>query len=255
MNQHPWPADGLLAQRVTRRSVLATGAKLGLAAPAAMTLGLDLWGKIAPVDAIAGSGPPFDFSDDFYRSNGINPTNILMRANGMDGSSVIDNHVPGPNFRNVRITSTTGGTNSDGGLLYYVITGFVMPNTFTNDAAGQDALATAEKSRAFIFPKASGDPLSPDPSNRRQDNVFDYVYDPRNPLGLWTITFPSYTPAALNTAAGRQALANMGAKNGYDLDGTPLLFSTSDIVALEQDGFVQLRHRNFDGSQGFPWVI
>jgi hypothetical protein len=74
-------------------------------------------------------------------------------------------------------------------------------------------------------------------------------------LGLWTITFPSYTTAAFNTAAGRQALAGMGAKNGFDLDGTPLLFSTSDIVGLENDGFVQLRHRAFGGSQGFPWVI
>src|SRR5260370_12480812 len=72
MNQHPWPADGLFGRRVTRRSVLATGAKLGLAAPAALTLGLDLFGKIAPVEAITGSVPPFDFSDGFYLANGIN---------------------------------------------------------------------------------------------------------------------------------------------------------------------------------------
>ena len=111
----------------------------------------------------------------------------------MDGMSVIDNAVPGSNFRNIRITCTTGGSDNHGNLLYYVITGMAMPNTFTNDAAGAAALATAEKSRAFIFPRASGDPLNPDPSNRRQDNVFDYVYDPRNPLGLWTATFPIYT--------------------------------------------------------------
>jgi hypothetical protein len=140
-------------------------------------------------------------------------------------------------------------------MIYYVITGFVTRNTFTNDAAGHEALAVAEKSRALIFPRASGDPLSPAPDNRRQDNVFDYVYDPRNPHGLWTITFPSYTAAAFNTAAGRAALADVGARDGYDLDGTPLLFSTSDIVSLQSDGFVQLRHRAFDGSQGFPWVI
>ncbi len=47
----------------------------------------------------------------------------------------------------------------------------------------------------------------------------------------------------------------MAAKNGADLDGTPLLFSTSDIVSLQSDGFVRLQHRAFDGSQGFPWVI
>jgi hypothetical protein len=248
-------AENFLERCVTRRKVLTTGVRLGVGVPAAWALGTALWPEVASVEAITGSGPPFDFSDAFYLANGINPANILNRVNGMDGNSVFDNHVPDQNFRNVRVINTTGGTDNHGNLLYYVITGFVTPNTFTNDAAGQAALATAEKSRAFIFPKASGDPLSPDPSNRRQDNVFDYVYDPRNPLGLWTITFPSYTAAAFNTTAGRQALANMGAKNGYDLDGTPLLFSTSDITGLEQDGYVQLRHRAFDGSQGFPWVI
>lgn len=104
------------------------------------------------------------------------------------------------------------------------ITGFVTPNTFTNDAGGQAALATAEKSRAFIFPKASGDPLSPDPGNRRQDNVFDYVYDPRNSLGPWTITFPSYTAAAFNTAPGRQALANMGVRHAVEAGHAPGIF-------------------------------
>ncbi len=60
MNHQPWPADGLLGRRVTRRRVLATGAKLGLAEPVAMTLGLDLWGKIASVEAHTGSGVRFN---------------------------------------------------------------------------------------------------------------------------------------------------------------------------------------------------
>ena len=47
----------------------------------------------------------------------------------------------------------------------------------------------------------------------------------------------------------------MAAKNGYDLDGTPILTSKSDIVGLQKQGFVQLRTRAFDGSEGFPWVI
>ncbi len=67
----------------------------------------------------------------------------MNRADGTLPDSVIDNLVPGPNFRNVRIRNTTGGTDKHGNLLYYVITGFVMPNTFTTDAAGQAAMATA----------------------------------------------------------------------------------------------------------------
>jgi hypothetical protein len=247
--------DSLFDRRISRRSFVGQGTKVVLAGAALGALGRSLWPAQAQAGTVTGSGPPFDFSDAFYLANGIDPANILNRVNGMDGNSVIDNHVPGPDFRNIRITNTTGGADNNGSLLYYVITGFVMPNTFTSDAAGQAALATAEKSRAFIFPKASGGPLDPSPGNRRQDNVFDYVYDPRNPLGLWTATFVSYTPAAFNTAAGQQALANVGEKNGHDLDGTPLLFSTSDITGLQQDGYVQLQHRAFDGSQGFPWII
>ena len=35
----------------------------------------------------------------------------------------------------------------------------VMPNTFTNDAAGQKAMAIANSFEAYIFPKASAHPL------------------------------------------------------------------------------------------------
>lgn len=255
MSQYSLPAEGFLERRVTRRKLLTTGAKLGVGVPAAWALGTALWPAVANVEALTGSGPPFDFSDAYYLANGINPANILSRVNGMDGNSVIDNQVPGLNFRNVRIINTTGGSDGDGSLFYYVITGMLMPNSFTNDAAGRAALSVAEGSFAYIFPKVSGDPLSPDPGNRRQDNVFDYVNDPRNPLGLWTATFVSYTAAAFNTTAGQQALADMAAKNGRDLDGTPILTSKSDIVGLQKNGFVQLRTRAADRSQGFPWII
>jgi hypothetical protein len=172
------PAERALERRLTRRRFVAAGASFGPAAPTAWALGTALTGEVASAEAATGSGPPFDFSDAFYLANGINPANILNRVNGMDGNSVIDNRVPGPNFRNVRIINTTGGSDGDGSLFYYVITGMLTPNSFTNDAAGRAALGAAEGSFAYIFPKASGDPRSPDPSNRRQDNVFDYVNDP-----------------------------------------------------------------------------
>lgn len=244
-----------LDRPVSRRTFVGQGARLTATGAALWAIGPSLW----PVETEAqtGSGPPFDFSDAYYLANGVNPANILNRVNGMDGNSVIDNAVPGPNFRNVRIINTTGGTDVGGSLFYYVINGMLMPNSFTNDATGQTALSFAETSFAYIFPKASGGPLSPDPSNRRQDNVFDYSTNTpsRDPLGLWTLTFVSYSPAAFNTTAGREALADKARTNGLDLDGTPLLFSRSDILDLQKQGFVQLRTRNFDGSQGFPWVI
>src|SRR5262249_16760486 len=123
----------------------------------------------------SGSGPPFDFSNSFYLANGINPDNIQQRVGTSTSASafVVETSSPDANHSNIRITETTGGFNHEGNVLYYTINGFVNPGTFTNDAAGQQAMATAEFFTAYIFPKASGDPFSPALSNRRQDNVFD----------------------------------------------------------------------------------
>jgi hypothetical protein len=187
------------------------------------------------------SGPPFDFSDAFYLANGIDPTKIQARAGTSTSASafVVDNSNTNPDRNNIRITETTGGFDRAGTPLYYTINGFVNPNTFTNNAAGQQALAIAEKFEAYIFPKASGNPLSPALSNRRQDNVFNTIdgYFVNNPLGLWSAVFVSYTPAAFNTAAGQKALAALAAKNGTDLDGTPIIRTPKELDVLEGKGF------------------
>lgn len=212
------------------------------------------------VSAIAFAGdPPCDFSDDFYRQNGLNPANIRNRVNGMDGVSVPDPNCSqrDPSRRDVRIIETTVGYNNAGNVIFYTVMGMVMPDTFTNDAAGDRARQIANQFRAFLFPKKAGDPISPALPNRRQDNVFDTTggYFSNNPLGLWIITFLSYTDSAFNTAEGQKMLADLAAKNGLDLDGTPLVNNLSDIENLIQKGFFAVRQRAQDGSEGFPWVI
>src|SRR5262245_44490473 len=178
------------------------------------------------------SGPPFDFSNSFYLANGIDPSKIMNRVGTPSSASafVVDNSNSDPTRDNIRITETTGGFDRDGHVLYYTINGFVNPRTFTNDAAGQAALQIAEKFEAYIFPKASGNPLSPALSNRRQDNVFNTLngYFTNNPLGLWTAVFVSYTPSAF-TPAGQKILATLAAKNGTDLDGTPIIRTPKEL--------------------------
>jgi hypothetical protein len=205
------------------------------------------------------SGPPFDFSNSFYLANGIDPSKILNRVGTSTSASafVVDNSNTNPDRNNIRITETTGGFDRAGTPLYYTINGFLNPDAFTNNAAGQQALQIAEKFEAYIFPKASGNPLSPALSNRRQDNVFNTIdgYFTNNPLGAWTAVFVSYTPAAFNTAAGQKALAALAAKNGTDLDGTPIIRTPKELDVLEGKGFAVEQRRNVDGSQGFPWII
>jgi len=207
--------------------------------------------------------PPFDFSDAYYLAKAINPANIIMSvnetcpANDKPACSKMDNSNTDPNRREIRVLSTTGGFDREGNPLYYNIFGMVNPNTFTNDAAGQKAMDIANSFEAYIFPKASGDPLSPELSNRRQDNLFDTGngYFVANPLGIWTAVFVSYTPAAFNTDEGRKILATLAAKNGTDLDGTPMIRQVKEIDFLERKGLAQEQKRALDGSQGFPWII
>lgn len=227
-----------------------------------------------PTRADGGSNPPpFDFSDNFYRANGINPDLIGERAGNPDRNPlhwVVDNSNTNPDRRNIRILETTGGFNNSGSLIYYSIMGVMpSPKIFTNDAAGANAQQIANSFRAFIFAKTKRNAdcspgqvvLSPAPPNRRQDNLFDTRngYFSNNPLGLWILAFPIFTKNAfVQTSSGCQLVSNlqdMAAKNGTDLDGTPILESASDIDGLVADGLAEIRTRPLDGSAGFPWVI
>jgi hypothetical protein len=210
---------------------------------------------------------PFDFSDAFYRANGIDPSKLITRVDGtcpttdIPSCSTVDNSNTDPNRDNIRVRSTTGGFDADGNVLYYNIMARIPnPGTFTSNPAGQKAMQIAISFSAYHFPKDAahgGTPLDPSLPNRRQDNVFDTRngYNIADPLGMWTLVFVSYTPAAFNTAKGQATLAALAAKNGTDLDGTPILKKAIEVDDLEKKGFAVEQTRALDGSQGNPWVV
>lgn len=246
-------------------SAIRLGLILGLLVIIALALGGVPSSRVRAQSPQVKGAPPFDFSDAFYLQNGINPANILNRidgtcpANDTPSCSVVDNSNTSPLRRNIRELSTTGGYDHEGNFLYYSIFGMVMPKTFTSNPAGQQAMKIANFFSAYIFPKASGNPLSPALSNRRQDNVFDTRngYFDANPLGLWTAVFVSYTHAGLDpsNAVCAQALEDLRAKNGTDLDGTPQIHKAIEVDDLTKKGCAEQQTRALDGSQGFPWII
>lgn len=65
----------------------------------------------------------------------------------------------------------------------------------------------------------------------------------------------SYTPAAFNTAEGRKTLATLAARNGTDLDGTPIIRKAIEVDVLGRKGLVEEQTRALDGSQGPPWIV
>ena len=258
-------------RQFTRREVMATGAKLAAGGAALLAVGTSASGGELATAAktVEVSGPPYDFTDDFYRANGVDPSKILMRVDGTPPSSTTaPRHDPFPGFsfesdadpkfnRNVRVLETTGGYDFAGGIEYYWVDGMLLSDSFTDDAAGRNARELADTFFAYLFPKASGDPLGDAVTNRRQDNVFgdpDPFYD-FDVLGLWTAAFVRYTRLALESTPGRKALAELARKNGRDLDGTPIIKRVEEIDFLRGNGLVEIRTRPADGSLGPPWVI
>jgi hypothetical protein len=144
--------------------------------------------------------------------------------------------------------------DDSGHLRYWSPTGSLNTDGFTNNAAGRAAKALAEASKIYLFPSRTADPLS---VVKRQEDIVDLRngYFSNNPLGLWVNVFVGFTPAASNTAKGRQALATLAARNGRDLDGTPVIRTVSEINSLTAQGFVTQRTRPADGSAGPRYTI
>lgn len=164
---------------------------------------------------------------------------------------------PDHRYAPIRVLENTGGYMHNENLLYYIAPSMIMPGTFTDDAAGDNQRAICNEFRAFLFPKAEGDPLSPAPPNRRQDNIFETNngYFSNNPLGCWRLTFVSWDGPNVSGSKCQQRANSLMGDNGADLDGTPVIKSLSDIRQLRSEGCVRLRQRSEDGSDGFPWVV
>lgn len=191
----------------------------------------------------------FDFTDDFYRQNGVDSSLIVNRVNGTPPRSIFD--TPFFSFqRNVRSLRYNPGYNQSGAVNFWTVMGDLFVSSFTKDAAGQRARQIADNMVLYVFPTRTGNPIGL--GNNRQADILDMRngYFSNNPLGLWLHVWVSYTDSAFNTAEGRKALADLQKKNGLALDGTPIIKTLSDLDNLLSKGFAIKRFRNPDGSEG-----
>jgi hypothetical protein len=206
--------------------------------------------------AFAGSeGPPYDFSDAFYLANGIDPTTIVGRPDGTPPGSVIDPAgPPDADHTAVRILSHTAAYDGSGHPIFFYVLGLPSLASFTDDDAGAEAFAIAEEFKVYEFPRATNPPFAVFP--KRQDLIADLSggYFSGDPLGTWQINLVRYTPAAFETTAGQQALADLAQDNGFDLDGTPLIRTLSEVESLAADGFVTIEVPPLGGPD-FRWFF
>ncbi len=182
----------------------------------------------------------YDFTDTYYLQNGINPALISGR---MQPGPIAVNDVPNfPFQRDVRALLTIPNYDHSGNIFYFTVLGGFADNAFVANSAGVTARQIADSRFEYVFPKAGTDPVGL--GALRQSVLLDMRngYFGKDPLGLWTHVWVSYTAKAA-TKAGKKALADVSKKNGLDLDGTPIIASTSDIDSLLKKGYIALTTR------------
>ena len=213
---------------------------------------------LAAVPSAGASGsddntPLFDFTDAFYRSEGVRPGAILGRPTGSDGISVVD-EAPDSIHRDVRMLLHIPAYDHSGHLYFWTPTGSLNNSGFTANAAGVEAKALANASKIWLFPSRGTDPLGLD---KRQEDIVDLRngYFSNNPLGLWVNVFVNYTSTAFNTTAGKAKLAELAQRNGRAKDGTPIIRTASELDDLTKAGLVTQRTRPGDGSRGPRFTI
>ena len=186
----------------------------------------------------------YDFTDTYYRQNGIDPAGIDGRRQPVLPLATQD--MPFFNYqRDVRMLLTLPAYDHSGHAYYFTVLGGLTGSAFTNDSAGRRAKSIADASPEYLFPKRGTDPVGL--GALRQSVVLDMRngYFSNNKLGLWIHTWVSFTPAAFNTRDGQRALADLAARNGRDLDGTPIITTVSDIDNLFRRGYITKTVRPF----------
>lgn len=178
----------------------------------------------------------YDFTDAYYLQNGINPAMISGRME--PGPIAV---VDAPIFsyqRDVRALLTIPNYDHSGNIFYFTVLGGFSNSAFTANKAGATARGIADSRIEYVFPKAGTDPVGL--GALRQSVMLDLSggYFGKDPLGLWTHVWVSFTSKALTSKDGKKTLADMAKKNGVDLDGTPIIASTSDISSLAKKGYI-----------------
>jgi len=200
---------------------------------------------VAPMLATAAAQDRlYDFTDAYYLQNGIDPAAIDGRREAVLPLATED--LPFFSYqRNVRMLLTLPAYDHSGSPQYFTVLGGLRGNAFLNNSAGRRTRQTADSSPEYLFPRVGTDPQGL--GAFRQSSVLDMRngYFSNNKLGLWIHTWVSFTPRALNTADGRRALSDLAARNGRDLDGTPILKTVSDIDNLFSRGYITKTLRPF----------
>ncbi len=177
----------------------------------------------------------YDFTDAYYRQNGIDPAAIDGRR--QPGPLAVTDTPIFSYQRNLRALLTLPAYDHSGNAWYFTVLGGFSVNAFTGDSAGQRARQIAETSIEYVFPRQGTDPVGL--GALRQSVMLDLRngYFSNNKLALWLHVWVSYTNRGLTSADGIKMQNDMARRNGRDLDGTAIIASVGEIEELVRKGF------------------
>lgn len=197
----------------------------------------------APSLIIDTANNPHDFSDAYYKANGIKVRSIIDRRTGTDGLSVFG-ATSDPDQSTVRVIATIPALDHNGMLVFWYPLGELADTGFADTKVGAVARQTAQLFPIYVFPDTTVLIYSAS-ANTRQAPLVDNSWKAQlgkesNPLGLREILIVNYTEKAF-TKEAVETMAYFAKKNGLANDDTPLIKSLDDIQYLLKIEFITLQ--------------
>lgn len=183
---------------------------------------------------------PFDFSDEYYVSNGVVAGKLLNRPSGADNLSVFD-QTSDPNHNNVRILAVRTAYGRDGEMLYWNFFGEFYKENFTDTPEGDTAYALANNFPIYVFPSTQRKKVE------RQSPVINTGegYFEKNVLGLSVVMLVEYN-GSVPTKADATYLSDLAKRNGLSADGDPIIRTVKEIGQLQRRNLITVTQRGIN---------
>jgi hypothetical protein len=200
-------------------------------------------------DDVAEDFRPFDFANKYYEQNGVFAFGLIDRKNGADGDSVFGT-TNDPKHNNVRIIQTFPGYAIDGSAIFWNYYGGINKESFTPDQNGRNAVDLAFAFPMYVFPSTTIKNSDRQAAMLRTDEE----YFEKNVLGVAAVIVVQYTDLA-TTKKGAEALKRLAQRNGFSVDGTPIISTLKELLDLAANGLVTLEQADMGGWERPPFAI
>lgn len=201
----------------------------------ALVFSLLLFGFTASNAQLAAEIRPFDFSNDFYKTNGMVAERLQDRPNGEDKRSVFDTPTDLSTLNNIRIVETLPAYSAEGDTLFWNRYAIAPKKSFREDEVGDKAAYIAALYPIYRFPSTSM------PGSDRQAALIevDDIYFDINKIGIGVVLNVVFRERL--TPGAQKTLRLLAERNGRSVDGTPIIRTKDEIKQLAGNGIVILQ--------------